>query len=60
MRHFIWILLFFSSLSFASEAQDLSHLEKINAEIARLKTESNSFSGSELAIIRVQQVEKKQ
>ncbi|WP_394134495.1 mechanosensitive ion channel domain-containing protein [Aliivibrio fischeri] len=58
MRHFIWILLFFSSLSFASEAQDLSHLEKINAEIARLKTESNSFSGSELAIIRVQQVEK--
>ncbi len=58
MRHFIWILLFFSSLSFASEAQDLSHLEKINTEIARLKTESNSFSGSELAIIRVQQVEK--
>ena len=58
MRNFIWILLFFSSLSFANETQDLADLEKINSEVTRLKQESSSFSGSDLAVIRVQQVDK--
>ena len=58
MRNFIWILLFFSSISFANETQDLADLEKINSEVARLKQESTSFSGSDLAVIRVQQVDK--
>lgn len=58
MRNLIWILLFFSSISFANETQDLADLEKINSEVARLKQESTSFSGSDLAVIRVQQVDK--
>lgn len=58
MRNFIWILLFFSSISFANEAQDLADLNKINNEVARLKKEAASFTGSDLAVIRVQQLGK--
>ena len=58
MRNFIWFLLIFSSFSFANEAQDLADLNKINNEVARLKKEASSFSGSDLAVIRVQQVGK--
>ena len=58
MRNFIWILLFFSSISFANEAQDLEALSKINNEVARLKKEAASFTGSDLAVIRVQQLGK--
>lgn len=58
MRNFIWLLLFFSSISFANEAQDLADLNKINNEVARLKKEAASFTGSDLAVIRVQQLGK--
>ncbi|PQJ89354.1 mechanosensitive ion channel family protein [Aliivibrio sifiae] len=58
MRNFIWFLLIFSSFTFANEAQDLADLNKINNEVARLKKEASSFSGSDLAVIRVQQVDK--
>lgn len=58
MRNFIWLLLFFSSISFANEAQDLEALDKINNEVARLKKEASSFTGSDLAVIRVQQLGK--
>lgn len=58
MRNFIWLLLFFSSISFANEAQDLEALDKINNEVARLKKEAASFTGSDLAVIRVQQLGK--
>lgn len=58
MRNFIWLLLFFSSISFANEAQDLEALGKINNEVARLKKEAASFTGSDLAVIRVQQLGK--
>ncbi|OCH19906.1 mechanosensitive ion channel family protein [Aliivibrio sp. 1S128] len=58
MRNFIWFLLIFSPFTFANEAQDLADLNKINNEVARLKKEASSFSGSDLAVIRVQQVDK--
>ncbi|GLR74628.1 mechanosensitive ion channel family protein [Aliivibrio sifiae] len=58
MRIFIWFLLIFSSFTFANEAQDLADLNKINNEVVRLKKEASSFSGSDLAVIRVQQVDK--
>ena len=58
MRNFIWLLLFFSSISFANETQDLEALNKINNEVARLKKEAASFTGSDLAVIRVQQLGK--
>ena len=58
MRNFIWLFLFFSSISFANETQDLADLNKINNEVARLKKEAASFTGSDLAVIRVQQLGK--
>lgn len=58
MRYLLCFLLLFSSLTYANETQDIEQLQNINAEIARLKQESASFKGNDLAVIRVQQVEK--
>ncbi|MGR6839855.1 mechanosensitive ion channel family protein [Aliivibrio wodanis] len=58
MRNLIWLFLLFSSLSFANQSQDLVELGNINNEVTRLKQEASSFTGSDLAVIRVQQVDK--
>ncbi|CED71280.1 mechanosensitive ion channel [Aliivibrio wodanis] len=58
MRNLIWLFLLFSSLSFANQSQDLVELDNINNEVTRLKQEASSFTGSDLAVIRVQQVDK--
>lgn len=58
MRNLIWLFLLFSSLSFANQSQDLVELNNINNEVTRLKQEASSFTGSDLAVIRVQQVDK--
>ncbi|MDD9177683.1 MULTISPECIES: mechanosensitive ion channel family protein [Aliivibrio] len=58
MRYLIGLFLLFSTITFANEAQDLADLDKINNEVARLKQEAASFKGSDLAVIRVQQLGK--
>ncbi|RYU68801.1 mechanosensitive ion channel [Aliivibrio finisterrensis] len=58
MRYLIGFFLLFSTITFANEAQDLADLDKINNEVARLKQEAASFKGSDLAVIRVQQLGK--
>ncbi|MDD9194577.1 mechanosensitive ion channel [Aliivibrio sp. S3MY1] len=58
MHYLIGFFLLFSTITFANEAQNLADLDKINNEVARLKQEAASFKGSELAVIRVQQLGK--
>ncbi|MCP3700464.1 MAG: mechanosensitive ion channel family protein [Aliivibrio sp.] len=59
MRYLIGLLfLFCTSSTFADEAQDLADLNKINTEVARLKQEATSFTGNDLTVIRVQQLDK--
>ncbi|KAB2823620.1 mechanosensitive ion channel family protein [Aliivibrio finisterrensis] len=59
MRYLIGLIfLFCTSSTFADEAQDLADLNKINTEVARLKQEAASFTGNDLTVIRVQQLDK--
>ncbi len=57
MRNFIWLIVFFSTFSFANEEQELAKLKKIISEVDRLKQEASTLSGTDLTVIKVQQVD---